>query len=216
MDDRQRRHVMVENQLRPSGVTDPRVLEAMSEVSRAAFVPATLRGVAYSDDDLVLPDGRFLIEPLVLGRLLQLAAPQPNDTALVIGCDTGYAGVVLARLAGTVFAAIEPAHLGEVEARVEAKDVVNLFPFAATAPLAGHPAQAPYNVILVAGQVPELPASLTDQLGEGGRLVAMVGANRVGRGTLVTRVHGHVASRAVFDAAVPPLRGLSRAPAFEL
>ncbi len=216
MDDQARRHNMVENQLRPSNVTDPRVLEAMGAVARPPFLPASLKTVAYSDEDLVLPDGRFLVEPLVLARLLQLAAPTPSDTALVVGCDTGYAGIVLAKLVGTVFALIAPASMAEAEARIDSQEAVNLFAVASAEPLAGHPERGPYDVILVIGRVPNLPATLTAQLAEGGRLVGVVGEARVGRGTLVTKTHGHLGQRTVFDAAVPRFRGLQRPVVFEL
>lgn len=216
MDERARRRNMVENQLRPSNVNDPRVLEAMGAVPRTPFVPAALKGVAYGDDDLVLPDGRFLIEPLVLARMLQLATVQPTDTALVIGCDTGYVGVVVAKIAATVFATVDPTHMAEVEARVAAQDAVNLFLHPSTGPLDGHPEQAPFDLVVVVGRVPEVPDALTSQLAENGRLVAVVGERRVGRGVLITRVHGHVGQRAAFDAAIPALRGLVRTPIFEL
>ena len=216
MDERERCRRMVENQLRPSNVTDPRVLEAMGAVLRSPFLPATLKSVAYGDDDLVLADGRFLIEPLVLARLLQVASPRPTDTALVVGCDTGYVAVVLAELVGTVFAAIAPEHLDEVEARITALGAVNVFPFAAVDALAGDAERGPFDVIVVVGRVAELPAALTAQLGEGGRLVAVVGEGRVGRGVLATQVHGHLGQRAAFDAAIPPVRGQVPAPTFEL
>ncbi len=216
MDDLARRRNMVENQLRPSNVTDPRVLQAMGEVPRAAFLPASLKAVAYGDEDLRLPDGRFLMEPLVAARLLQLAAPQANETALVVGCDTGYVGIVLAKLAATVFTLVDPAHLTEVESRIDALEAVNLFAVASAEPLAGHADQAPYEVIVVAGQVPAVPEALGAQLADGGRLVAVVGDGRIGRGTLATRIRDHLGHRSAFDAAIPDLRGLRRPVTFEL
>lgn len=216
MDDAARRRNMIENQLRPSNVADPRVLKAMGGVPRPPFLPAQLKAVAYSDDDIVLPDGRFLIEPLVLGRMLEAAAPAPEGTALVVGCDTGYAAVVMARLTATVFAAVDPARVDEIETRAAALDAENVFTVASTKPLAGHGEKAPYDVVLVIGRVPEIPDRLTDQIGEGGRLVAVVGDRRMGRGTLVTRIHGHVGQRQLFDAAIPPLRGLEQRAAFTL
>jgi protein-L-isoaspartate(D-aspartate) O-methyltransferase len=215
MDDAARRRIMVENQLRPSNVTDPRVLEAMESVPRPPFLPAQLKGVAYNDDDIQLPDGRFLIEPLVLARMLEVAGCDGNGTALVVGCDTGYTGVVASRLVATVFALVEPARVEEVERRAAALDADNVFAVPGADPLAGHPAKAPYDVILVAGHVPAIPKGLTEQLAEGGRLVAVVGNARVGRGTVVHRLHGHDGQRQLFDAAIPPLRGLKPNVAFE-
>ncbi len=215
MDDAARRRTMVENQLRPSNVSDPRVLEAMESVPRPPFLPAQLKGVAYSDDDIILPDGRFLIEPLVLARMLEVAGTDGGGTALVVGCDTGYAAVVTARLAATVFALVDPAAVDEVERRAAALDADNVFAVPGADPLAGHPVKAPYDVVLVVGRVPDIPRALRDQLAEGGRLVAIVGDARIGRGTVVHRVHGHEGRRTYFDAAIPPLRGLQPTVGFQ-
>jgi protein-L-isoaspartate(D-aspartate) O-methyltransferase len=215
MDDAARRRTMVENQLRPNNVTDPRVLEAMQSVPRPPFLPAHLKGVAYNDDDIQLPGGRFLIEPLVLARMLEVAECDGSGTALVIGCDTGYAAVVAARLVATVFALVDPERVDEVERRAAGLDGDNVFAVPGADPLAGHPAKAPYDVVLVIGHVPEIPAALLDQLAEGGRLVAVVGDDRMGRGTVVHRVNGHDGRRPLFDAAIPPLRGLKPKIAFE-
>src|SRR4051794_27442720 len=95
------RLAMLENQLRPNRIDDPRVLSVMGELPRELFCPTSLRGVAYSDEDIDLGDGRRLIEPLALARMIQVATPQQADVALVIGCDTGYAAAVLSRLVAT-------------------------------------------------------------------------------------------------------------------
>lgn len=215
MDDAARRRNMIENQLRPSNVAEPRVLEAMGSVPRPPFLPASLKPVAYSDDDLIMPDGRFLIEPLVLGRLLQVAEPKATDTALVIGCDTGYAAIVLSRLVGTVFSLVDPVFRAEIDAKSDALEAVNLFTVESADGLAGHPERAPYDLIMAIGRLPEVPDALTAQLAEGGRLVAVVGEGRVGQGTVVTRVHGHFGRVAGFDAAIPAYRGLRPRVDFE-
>ncbi|MEO1089070.1 MAG: protein-L-isoaspartate O-methyltransferase [Pseudomonadota bacterium] len=216
MDDQARRHNMVEKQLRPSNVADLRVLAAMEAVPRPPFLPTNLRGVAYSDDDIRIGDGRFLIEPLVLARLLQLAAPRDDGTALVVGCDTGYAAAVLARLTATVFLTASPQATDDVEARLMTLEAANVIMAPTNAPLAGHAEAAPYDVMLAIGQIPDVPTALTDQLADGGRLVAVIGSGRVGRGTIVERIHGHLGSREVFDAATPPMRGVRRPVTFEL
>ena len=99
----QARANMVENQLRPSRIDDPRLLAAMREIPREAFCPPQLKGAAYGDDGIDLGGGRHLIEPLALAKLAQAAAPQPGEVALVIGCDTGYCAAVLSRLVASPF-----------------------------------------------------------------------------------------------------------------
>lgn len=206
---------MVENQLRPNRIDDPRLLGAMLEVPRERFVPKLLRGVAYADEDLMFPDGRFLIEPLALARLVHTAGVRPEDVVLVVGCSTGYAAAVLAKLAATVIL-LEPgeAIAGQIESSLDDLGVDNVVVAATRDPLAGAPSQAPFDVILLAGAVDAVPPSLLEQLGEGGRLVAVVDHGRIGKGTLFTRLHGVVGKKVVFDAQIPPLPGVVQPPEF--
>ncbi|MDH3663027.1 MAG: protein-L-isoaspartate O-methyltransferase, partial [Alphaproteobacteria bacterium] len=88
MDTVQARTNMVDNQLKTNRIDDPTVLAAMGAVPRELFLPKALHGVAYADEDLLLPDGQFVIEPLVFARLLQAAAIGRDDIVLVVGCDT--------------------------------------------------------------------------------------------------------------------------------
>jgi protein-L-isoaspartate(D-aspartate) O-methyltransferase len=207
---------MVASQLRPNRVDEPRVLAAMAEVPRELFCPPPLRGVAYGDDDIELGDGRFLLEPLTQARLIQVAAPQPSDVALVLGCHTGCTAAVLARLVSTVFllvpteAAVEPIEqvLGEIESE---NVLVQVGPAAA-----GLPAQAPFDVILLAGSVEQVPATLLEQLGPGGRLVAVVGSGRLGKLTLCRRIGNAIGRTTPFDAAIPALTELRKPPEFAL
>ncbi|MBT4425504.1 MAG: protein-L-isoaspartate O-methyltransferase, partial [Rhodospirillaceae bacterium] len=96
------RHNMVESQLRTNKVTNWALIDAMDDVPRERFVPQQLSSIAYVDEDLLVAPGRYLMEPLVLARLLQAAMVTEEDVALDIGCATGYSSAVLGRLAGTV------------------------------------------------------------------------------------------------------------------
>ena len=98
------RRNMVESQIRPNKVTDPLLLAAFMEIPREQFLPKSRRGVAYVDEDIEVGEGRHLMEPMVLARLLQVAETRPSDIALDIGCATGYSTAVLARLCNTVVA----------------------------------------------------------------------------------------------------------------
>jgi protein-L-isoaspartate(D-aspartate) O-methyltransferase len=205
---------MVNNQLRPNRVEDPKVLDAMAEVPRERFVPKALRGVAYADEDLPLPDGAWLIEPRVLARLIQAAEVRPTDVVLVIGCTTGYAGAVLARLAGTVIL-VEPQAAAEaVEALLDDLGVDNVVVVASEDPACGHPGQAPFDVILLVGSVPSVPSALLEQIGEAGRIAAVIGDGRIGKATVLTKLHGVVGQREVCDAQTPPCPGLEPRPRF--
>lgn len=205
---------MVENQLRPSRIDNPRLLAAMGEIPREAFCPSALRGAAYGDDDLDLGGGRHLIEPLALAKLVQAAAPQPGDVALVIGCNTGYCAAVLSRMVATLFLlapdAVQAQGLEELLAELGCDNVV----LQMGDPRAGLAAQAPFDVVLLAGSVQRVPHSLLDQLGEGGRLVAVVNHGRVGKVTLYRKLGGAIGSATPADAALPPLEALRPEPAF--
>lgn len=99
---------MVDGQVRTSDVTDIRIVDAMLEVPREAFVPENKRPLAYIDLDLDVTEGgsarRFLIKPMVTAKLLQAAEIKATDTVLVVGCATGYAAALAAKLAGQVTA----------------------------------------------------------------------------------------------------------------
>ena len=104
MDFAKARRNMVESQLRTNKVVDPAIVGAMGTVPREKFVPDGMAAIAYVDEDLPLGNGRFLMEPMVLGRMLQEAQPNADDAALLIGCGSGYSAAVLASLCSAVFA----------------------------------------------------------------------------------------------------------------
>jgi protein-L-isoaspartate(D-aspartate) O-methyltransferase len=199
------RENMVENQLRPSGVDEPSVLAAFREVPREIFVPARLRPVAYQDEDIDLGGGRHLIEPLVLGRLLQASRPMGGEVALVVGCDTGYAAAMLSKLVATVFLLVPDADAVQpIEARFDEFGFDNIVVQVGRA-ADGLAKQAPFNLILLAGSVTEAPPSLLEQLDEGGRLAAVVQPGRAGKVTVLTRVGSAFGRLQPFDAYTLPI-----------
>jgi protein-L-isoaspartate(D-aspartate) O-methyltransferase len=206
---------MVESQLRTNKVTDLRLLDAFETVPRERFVPEPLRGIAYIDQDVALGDGRFVMEPRVLARLLQAAEPGPDDMALDLGCGSGYATAILSRLAATVVALEDDAALAAAANRTLAELEIDNAVVVEGRLAEGYPKQAPYNVILLGGAVAEIPAAITDQLAEGGRLVTVVSAGPgLGRATLMRRDAGVVASRVLYDAVLPMLPGFEAEPGF--
>lgn len=210
------RRNMVECQLRTSGVADEALLAAMGSVPRERFVPDALQEFAYVDEDLAIGGGRYLMEPAVLGGMIQLAAIGAADVVLDIGSGTGYAVTVLSQLAGTVFALEnEPAlatRAGDLHAELAPDNVVPV-----ECPLtAGCVEHAPFDVILIEGAVEEIPQAILEQLGEGGRLVAVVMNNGVGRVTVVHRIGDHFSRRITGDARIPMLEEFRRPAAFVL
>jgi protein-L-isoaspartate(D-aspartate) O-methyltransferase len=208
------RKKMVDNQIRTNRVTDPLVISAMEELPREAFVPEELRGIAYVDEAVSLGHGRFLMEPMVLARLLQEAEVTSGDLVLDIGCGTGYAAAVLARLASTVVALESDPGLAVKATETLAELGIDTVAVVEGPLNDGYPKQAPYDVIVFGGSVDEIPQGILEQLAEDGRLVAVVGANDMGRGTVITRRKGLLSRREVFDAGTPPLPGFTPASTF--
>ena len=207
---------MVEGQIRPNKVTDERLLAALHQVPREDFVPGTLRSVAYVDDDVPLGNGRFLIEPMIIARLLQDAGIGPRDRVLEIGSGSGYGVALIARLAGSVVGLesdavlVQHARRALAQAGVENATVVegNLD--------RGHPAEAPYNVIVISGSVTSVPSSITDQLADRGRLVTILRPpGGAGHAYFMQRIGDAVSGRALFDAGTPYLPGFEPKPAFQ-
>ncbi|MEQ8248289.1 MAG: protein-L-isoaspartate O-methyltransferase [Alphaproteobacteria bacterium] len=208
------RRNMVLSQLEPTRVHDPRILEAMGAIPREVFVPKSLAGVAYVDEDLAVARGRYLMEPVVLARLIEALAIRDGDLVLDVGCGTGYSAAVLARLAGTVVAVESDAELaakaGDNLSKVGIDNIAII-----EGPLpAGCADQGPYAAILIGGAVEEVPPALLAQLAPGGRLACVLRSGPTGKATLYLESGGVIGHRPLFDSAVPPLPGFARAKAF--
>ncbi len=208
------RHNMVENQIRPNRVTDPRVLSAMAELPREAFVPKALQSIAYVDEDIAIGEGRYLMEPMVLALLLQAADVRSTDVVLDIGCGTGYAAAVLARMASTVVTLESDAGLAVRATETLAELEIDTVAVVEGRLEKGYPKQAPYDVIFFGGAVSEVPPVITEQLADGGRLAAVIAGDGPGKGTLFTRYGGAVSRREMFDAGTPFLPGFAPSPTF--
>ncbi len=209
-----RRH-MVESQLRPNRLVDDRVAEAMARVPRELFVPKAMQGVAYLDEDIRIAPDRYLMEPMVFARLLQAAEIGGEDTVLDIGCGSGYSTAVIGQLAGTVVALECAPDLAARAIQLTAKLEVDNAVVVEGDLADGLADQGPYDVIVLNGSVPRIPAPLADQIAEKGRVLAVLSDGRVGRATIVSRTDGLISERALFDAASPPLPDFERQVAFE-
>src|SRR5947208_1556086 len=207
------RRMMVEGQIRTYDVTDLRVLAAMLEVPREYFVPEEKQALAYVDRDLVVGSDRqaprYLLKPAVLARLIQEAEVAATDRVLDVGCATGYSSAVLGKLAASVVALEEDMRLVAIaKAKLAAIGATNITVIAGPL-IAGAPAQAPFEVILLNGATEIVPRNLCRQLKDGGRLACVFG-RAPGRATVYRSVSGHVTGQPVFDAAAPLLPGFAK------
>lgn len=208
------RRNMVDSQLRPNRLTDPKLIYALAETPREVFVPKAKRGIAYVDEDIEIAPGRYLMEPMVFARLVQAAEIGPDDMVLDVACGTGYSPAILARLAATVVAIEADESLREQAAKtLDNLEIANVI-VEEGSPLDGFAKQAPYDVILVEGAVAEVSPALLDQLADGGRLIAVVRDGPVGRARLYLRQNGVQSVREMFDAAMPLLVETKPEPSF--
>ena len=211
------RQKMVDGQVRPSDVTDSRIIDAMLAVPREAFVPESKQALAYLDLDLDVSDGgsaRFLIKPAVLAKLLQAAEIKETDRVLVVGCASGYAAAVIAQFAPHVSGTESDAALAARAKEILAGLGCGSISIQTAAAGDGEQADAPYDVILLNGATEIVPERLYAQLRNGGRLVGVFATSRPARATIVTCSHGDFGHRTLFDAAAPVLPGMERVAAF--
>ncbi|SON56178.1 Protein-L-isoaspartate O-methyltransferase [Hartmannibacter diazotrophicus] len=206
---------MVDGQVRPSDVTDYRIIDAMLDIPREEFVPSAQRALAYSDLPISLgASGRAMLMPRVLAMMIQAADILPGDVVLDLGCGTGYSTAVIARLASSVVALEEDAALAAF-ATSALQDLGIDNAAVVEGPLAaGYEAEGPYDVIIVEGAVEILPDTITDQLKDGGRLLVIEGRGLSARAMLYVRSGDDVSGRIVMNAAAPLLPGFAKEEEF--
>jgi protein-L-isoaspartate(D-aspartate) O-methyltransferase len=210
---------MVESQVRPSDVTDRRIINAMRELPREEFVPERVRGLAYMDGPVQMSLGghppRTLLAARIFAKLVQAADIDDTDSVLDVGAGTGYSAALLGRLAGRVVALeCDPALAAIARERLAASGATNVT--VVEGPLVdGQGAEGPYDAIVIEGALEgDAPAVLLDQLKDGGRLVAIAGQGVTGRATVWQRQGRTFGSSAVFDASGAVLPGFEKARAF--
>jgi protein-L-isoaspartate(D-aspartate) O-methyltransferase len=198
---------MVESQLRSRDITDPRVLDAFLAVPRHEFVPPDQREQAYDDCPLPIGEGQTISQPYMVAAMTQALSLTGIETVLEVGTGSGYQAAILARLAARVYTIEQIAELS-----LAARERLDRLGFANITCLVGDGSQgyaeaAPYDGILVAAGAPRVPAPLTEQLGEGGRLVIPVGDFHSQELLLVQRRRGRVTQQVVNYCRFVPLTG---------
>jgi protein-L-isoaspartate(D-aspartate) O-methyltransferase len=210
------RRAMVDGQVRIADVTDLRIISAMLEVPRERFVPAQSAALAYSDLDLPVGGGakspRRLLKPMVLAKLIQAADIGSAARVLDVGCGTGYAAAVLARVAGEV-TALE-ADEGLVKSATAALAAQPNVRVVAGKLAEGWPSGAPYDAILLEGATEIVPTALCRQLSDGGRLVCVLGSGPGAKAMLYRRSGEEAGGRPIFDASAALLPGFAKPAVF--
>ncbi|NNL73783.1 MAG: protein-L-isoaspartate O-methyltransferase [Silicimonas sp.] len=211
-----RRSTMVDTQVRPSDVTKFPIIEAMLSIPREEFVPSGKREAAYVGENIDLGGGRVVLEPRTLAKMLEAVDIQPDEMVLDIGAGHGYSSALAAHLAEAVIALEEVPDLAREAERALAEagsDNVAVVEGALTEGAARH---GPYDVILVQGAVQRMPETITDQLKDGGRIVAIFLEGALGVVRVGYRIDGQMTWRFAFNAGAPVLSGFEASRAFVL
>ncbi|HKU43137.1 MAG TPA: protein-L-isoaspartate(D-aspartate) O-methyltransferase [Polyangiales bacterium] len=178
---------MVDDQLRRRGVLDPRVLMAMREVPREAFVNPSDRGRAYADCALALGHGQTISQPYMVARTVELAQLEPHHVVLDVGTGSGYQAAVLSRLCARVYGVeLLPELAADARERLARLGFDNIEVHCGDGSL-GLPEHAPYDAIVVAAAAGRIPEALVEQLRVGGRLVIPVGPRHLQTLTVVMK-----------------------------
>ena len=212
---------MIEQQVRPWNVMDPKVLALLGEVKREDFVPATYKDVALADLEVPLGkgEGQCMLAPKVEARTLQELALQPGESVLEIGTGSGYMAALMARLCARVVSVeIDPALAQQARANLQAAGVNNVEVRTADA-AAGHfaacSAGSPFDVIVLSGSVTEVPEDLLALLKPLGRLFAITGRAPAMRATLIRPVAGGQQVDQPWDVSAPRLQNFPEPSQFK-
>lgn len=207
---------MVDTQVRPSDVTKFPIIDAMLSVPREAFVPDDKREAAYVGENLEIGGGRVMLEPRTLAKMLEVLDVQPSHIALDIACGLGYSTAILAQMCDFVVG------VEDDEARAqEAQGILSQNGIDNAAVMAGMLTEGaeksgPYDIIIVQGGVEEMPATVLDQLREGGRVACVFAEGTLGVARVGHKIDSAVNWRFAFNASAPVLSGFERRDVFAL
>ena len=169
------RQRMVDAHLRARGISDERVLEAMTRVPRHEFAPSRYRDQAYEDHPLPIGEGQTISQPYIVAIMLEALSLMPADRVLEVGTGSGYVTALLAQLTAEVISVERHRALAD-----SAREVLSRFGYRNVRVMVGDGSwgfaeAAPYDAIIVSAAAPQLPHELMKQLAEGGRLIIPVG-----------------------------------------
>lgn len=204
----QARFNMIEQQIRPWDVLDPSVLALLAVVKREDFVPAAYRNMAFTDVELPLGNGQKMLPPRVEARWMQELQIERHEKVLEIGTGSGYMAALLGHKAQQVFTVERDEQLAaQARDALRRNGVLNVTVTAGDG-TKGLPSEAPFDVILLSGSVPQAPQVLLDQLKIGGRMGVVVGDEPAMTARIITRVgEREFKTENLFETVLPRLDG---------
>ncbi len=197
---------MVDNQLRTAGVFAAPVLDAFLSVQRGAFVPAASQSIAYSDSIISIGAGRFMLAPLVLGKILQ-ALPNVNGKSVAVyGAATGYSVALLAHMGAQVVAVQSHPEIAQFARNALASTGFVSIPVVECG-IEAPEMQKQFEIIIIEGSVHAVPQVILDKISEGGQLLTIIGAGHMGSVTRFIKTDGNVSRTTLFEASAPVVPG---------
>ena len=173
--EKEREH-MVKSQLARRGIKDQRVLEAMRQVPRHLFIPEGTRSLAYCDGPLPIGHGQTISQPYIVALMTEILELEGKERVLEVGTGSGYQAAILSRLASQVYSVERHAALAQQAEKLFAQLGYDNIVVRVGNGTLGWPEHSPYEAIIITAAAPDVPQPLTDQLADGGRLVAPVGS----------------------------------------
>ncbi|PWE30969.1 protein-L-isoaspartate O-methyltransferase family protein [Pararhodobacter marinus] len=211
-----RRTTMVDTQVRPSDVTKLPIIQAMLTVPRERFVPAALAEAAYIGENIDLGNGRVLLDPRTLSKMLDALDLKSTDLVLDLAPGTGYSTAVIAHMVQAVVAVESDASLAEDAGNALDAVGANNVALEVGEIASGAAGHGPYDAIIVQGGVETFPEPLAEQLKEDGRVVALFMSGELGTVKLGVKHAGTIRWRDIFNASAPVLDGFATTRAFAL
>lgn len=212
----QLRTTMVDTQVRPSDVTKYPIIEAMLSVPRERFVPDEKRASAYVGEHVDLQNGRVVLDPRVLAKMLDALDIQKDELVLDLGCGLGYSSAVIARMAEAVIAVEEDEALAAEAASALLDNGSDNVVLETGAIAAGASQHGPYDVVILQGGVEEMPSGILDQVKENGRICAIFLDGALGTVRIGYKIDGDITWRMSFNATAPVLPGYEKRATFAL
>ncbi len=215
MDFAKQRQIMVDSQVRVNDVTSTAIVSAFSSIPREVFVPKSMLSSAYAEYEIETGDNRAMWTPRDLGKMFRALEPEASDVSLVIAAGDGYSAALLGHMTEAVIALDDDETL--VDIMTERFAAIGMDEAVAVQGeiAKGLPDQGPFDVVLVAGMVEEVPQAWLDQLTEGGRLGVVVAEGRsLGKARIYKRAGDTFAYREAFECCPPVLPGFEKKTAF--
>ena len=210
------REAMVEQQVRPWDVFDPRVLEVIARIPREAFTAESHRALAYSDLALPIGHGEHMLKPVIEGRALQALLVGAGEDVLEVGTGSGYLTACLAALGREVVSLERHADLADAaRARLQAQGAANARVDVADAMT--WTTDRRFDAICVSGAVAAVPQRFTEWLRPGGRLFIVRGEAPAMEAVLMRKqADGSIETESLFETELPYLAGAAPTPRFTL